>query len=295
MFSAPIFASQEGTRQMNRIDNKTILTPTGGFLKKGFTHTINTYTGCSFAGTVCGVFCYAQHIHWITQGRPWGIYGAKSNIREAYRQEYDRIKHPARSKPRSLKIYMSSITDPYVPQERSLGLTSQLLEEMTLRPPDVLVIQTHSILIQRDLNLIERLSEKSTVWVSITVETDMDPVPGFPPHAFPPLQRLDTLKKFKEIGIPTQVTVSPVMPLDDPSGFANVINQSADRVILDHFLIGDGSNGQRTMRTDYVSMLDKAGYSEWAKLEKLWEIKDLFHAILGTSRVFISQEGFNAV
>jgi len=108
---------------MDWINNKTLLTPTGGFLKKGFTHTVNIYSGCSFAKTVCGTFCYAQHITWTTKGRPWGFYGAKKNIRKAYQKEYDRIKNPSRGKPKPLNIYLSSITDPYVPQEQTLHLT----------------------------------------------------------------------------------------------------------------------------------------------------------------------------
>jgi len=195
---------------MDWINNKTLLTPTGGFLKKGFTHTVNIYSGCSFANTVCGTFCYAQHITWTTKGRPWGFYGAKKNIREAYQKEYDRIKNPSRGKPKPLNIYMSSITDPYVPQEQTLHLTSSLLEEMTRRPPDVLVIQTHSTLIRRDFALIKNLTEKCKVWVSITIETDMEAIPEFPPHAFSPNQRAETLQTFRKGKIPTQATVSPL-------------------------------------------------------------------------------------
>jgi DNA repair photolyase len=190
---------------------------------------------------------------------------------------------------------MSSITDPYVPQEKSLGLTAELLEKMISRPPDVLVIQTHSTLIGRDLHLIKKLSGLCQVWVSMTVETDLDPVPGFPPHTFPPLQRLGTLKAFKDKGIQTQTTVSPLLPLKNPIGFAQGIGEASHRVILDHFLIGDGSNGKRTLRTDFVKRLNTGGYSEWAKLEKLWEVRNIFQTVLGDKRVLVSQEGFNSV
>src|SRR5262245_24374478 len=96
------------------IENKTILTPTSGFLAPGYTHTINAYQGCAFAGALCGTFCYAQHNHWITKGRPWALYGAKRHLRDAYRSEYDQIKR-RRGGPRPLRIYMSSSTDPYLP------------------------------------------------------------------------------------------------------------------------------------------------------------------------------------
>lgn len=152
-----------------------------------------------------------------------------------------------------------------------------------------------SALIHRDLKVIKKLCEYCKVWVSITVETDMDPIPGFPKHAFPPLKRLDTLKAFKIEGISTQATISPLMPLADSIKFSHSLDEACDRVILDHYLIGDGSNGLRTKRTDFVDMLVSNGYSEWTKIEKLWEIRDLFQSVLGKSRILISRDGFNAV
>ena len=89
---------------------------------------------------------------------------------------------------------MSSSTDPYIPQEKTLRLTRALLEEMTERPPDVLVIQSHHTMVERDIDLIADLSTRGEVWVSLTVETDMDRVPGLPPHASPPGRRLATLE-----------------------------------------------------------------------------------------------------
>ena len=102
-------------------ENASILTPTSGFLSAGYTHTINVYQGCSFAGTLCGTFCYALHNQWIAKGRAWGLYAAKRHTREAYRRDYDRIKRPRRGVSRPLRIYMSSSTDPYLPQEKRCG------------------------------------------------------------------------------------------------------------------------------------------------------------------------------
>jgi DNA repair photolyase len=277
------------------IDNKSLLTPTGGFLASGYTHTVNPYVGCAFAGAVCGTFCYAQHQHWIVRGRPWGLYGAKRNIRQAYRRDFDRIKRPRRGEPRPLRIYMSSSTDPYLPQEQRLGLTRAILEEMQTRPPDVLVVQTHNILIRRDLDLIRALAERCELWVSITVETDMDPVPGFPPHASRPAARLETLRQFREAGIRTQAAISPLMPLADPQTFAQALEAACDRVIVDYYLVGDGTHGARTRRTNFIQLLEQAGFGEWTHLEKLWEVRDLLIGVLGVERVLVSAEGFNAV
>jgi DNA repair photolyase len=278
------------------LPNKTILTKTGGFLKRGFTHTLNPYLGCAFAGSLCGTFCYVQQNWWITQGRPWGLFGAKSDVREAYRRDYDRLKSPRRAEPRVLKIYMSSSTDPYIPQEQKFLLTRTLLVEMVDRTPDVLVIQSHNTLIGRDLDLIEQISFRCELWVSLTVETDMEQLPGFPPHASPPARRLETLRVFRERGIRTQAAVSPLLPLADPEKFACRLDRACDRVIVDHYLIGDGSkNGLRTRRTNFDQRLEQAGFTEWTRLEKLWEVRDLMSGVLGADRVLVSCAGFNAV
>jgi DNA repair photolyase len=278
------------------IENASILTPTGGFLAAGYTHTINVYQGCAFAGALCGAYCYAQHNQWITRGRAWGFYGAKRRVGEAYRRDHDRIKRPRRGEPGPLRIYMSSSTDPYIPQEKSLRLTRALLEEMVDRPPDVLVIQSHHTLVERDIDLIADLSARCVLWASLTVETDMERVPGFPPHASPPARRLAVLEAFRARGIPTQATISPLLPLADPPAFARRLNAACDRVILDHYLIGDGSpGGWRTRRTGFPERLSAAGFGEWNDLSKLGEVRDLLASVLGAGRVLVGCQGFNTV
>jgi DNA repair photolyase len=274
----------------------SILTPTSGFLTPGFTHTINAYRGCAFAGSLCGLYCYAQHNQWIAKGRAWGFYGPKSSVVEAYRADYDRLKHPRRGEPKPVAIYMSSSTDPYLPQEKSLRLTAQLLEEMIARPPDVIVIQTHHTLIERDIDLIERLATLCELWVSITIETDWESIPGFPPHASSPSRRVETLGRFHARGIATQATISPLLPLANPVAFAGRLDLSCDRVILDHYLIGDGSSGGwRTRKTGLSRRLDEAGFGEWNSLDKLYEVRDLMNVVLGADRVLVGRDGFNAV
>jgi DNA repair photolyase len=233
-------------QELHWIDNKTILTPTGGFLATGYTHTLNPYVGCSFAGAL-------------------------------------------------LKIYMSSSTDPYIPQEDRLERTRALLQEMVQRPPDVLVLQTRSPLIYRDLDLILQIAAQCELWVSLTVETDMDPVPGLPRHASPPARRLETLQAFRAAGIQTQATLSPLLPLSNPAAFAQQLDEACVRIIVDHYLLGDGSKGWRTQHTDFPQRLTQAGYAEWNTLEKFWQVRDFLAQVLGAERVLVSCEGFNAV
>ena len=53
--------------QVQEVPVRSILNPTGGFWREGFTHTINLYRGCALGNSLCGTFCYAQ----------WNAYAAE--------------------------------------------------------------------------------------------------------------------------------------------------------------------------------------------------------------------------
>jgi DNA repair photolyase len=59
----------------------------------------------------------------------------------------------------------------------------------------------HHTLVERDIDLIAEFAARFELWISLTVETDMDPIPGFPPHASPPACRLEMLHRFRDHGI----------------------------------------------------------------------------------------------
>jgi DNA repair photolyase len=286
--------------KVQEISTQTILNPTSGFLDEGFTHTINLYRGCPLGNSLCGKFCYAQWNRFHTKGRAWGSFlDIKTEFRAAYRRDYDRIKHPRKGQPRPLRIYMSSVTDPYSPWELSLRHTRRLLEEMVERPPDLLVIQSHTPLVTQDLPLLERLQAAGCeLQVNITVETDKETLPAnFPRHLYPPHKRIAALREVRAAGLTSVGVISPLLPLDDVRRFAETMEAACEQVILDHFLIGDGSkHGLRTHRSGFPQMLVEAGFERWTRLEVLWEVETVFQEVFQDSRrLRISRAGFNAV
>jgi DNA repair photolyase len=275
------------------------LNRTTGFLREGFTHTINLYRGCPLANSLCGAFCYAQWNWYHTEGRSWGTFlDIKTGICDAYRRDYDRIKGPKVGPPRSLRIYMSSVTEPYPPQERSARRTRALLGEMLERPPDLLVIQSHTPLVVDDLSLLQALSGRCRLRVNVTVETDKEDLPaGFPRHMYSPTARIEALEAVRRAGVTSVGVVSPILPLDHPRAFAWALEQACDKVILDHYLIGDGSpGGLRTRRSRFPEMLVAAGYENWTRLDVLREVEEIFReAFVDPRRIGISCAGFNDV
>ncbi len=282
--------------ELREIPCKTILNPTGGFLGQGFTHTINLYRGCALGNTLCGLYCYAQWNPYHVRGRTWGRFlDVKAGAVQAYCAQYNRLK--CLGEPKPIRIFMSSVTEPYPPQERTLRRTRELLQAMVDRPPDLLAIQSHTPLVVEDLALLRQLQQQCDVRVHITVETDKPKLPTpFPNQAYSPRSRIQALHALRTAGLDSVATVSPLLPLDDPRRFAGELERACTRVILDHYLLGDGSKeGQRTKQTALPRLLQEAGYAEWTTLKKFREIVDVFrNAFGGPERVGVSREGFNA-
>jgi DNA repair photolyase len=279
-------------RVVETVAARTILTPTGGFLL-GFTHTLNPYRGCAFGRALCGVYCYASETRYgKDRARAWGSYLlAKESAADLYRADAGKV----RAKGGALRIFMASVTDPYVPQERTLGVTRSILEAMVELPPDLLVLQTHTPGPLRDRDLLVRLPAV----VQITVETDRERIAGLPPHATPLEARLEALRELGASGVKTVAVASPLLPLEDPRRFARALGASARGVILDHWALGDGSiDGARTRRErahaalPLPRALEAAGLGEWNTLETFRAVVAVFEEELGAARVGVSQEGF---
>jgi hypothetical protein len=121
-----------------------ILTRTSGFLRTVSSHLLQ-YRGCTFGRSLCGVGCYVQHNRWVTRGAPWGGFlEARTNAGEVYREQYETERRWAQASRGRFVIFLSSSTEPFVPQEERLAVTRRLLEAMLDRPPDGLIVQTLS-------------------------------------------------------------------------------------------------------------------------------------------------------
>ena len=120
--------------------------------------------------------CYAAEMRFAShQLLPWGhSLKVKLNAASLYRRDHAR----ARRKREPLSIFMSSVTDPYVPQERHYRITRGILAEMLEVPPDTLVLQTHTPNVLWDIHTLRRLHERCRLTVQISVETDQESTQG---------------------------------------------------------------------------------------------------------------------
>lgn len=235
---------------------KSILTPQrGGFLASGpfpFTHALSSYTGCGYGETTCGLYCYAQYLpNWSFGGfsARWGqAVEVKTNAALLLEKTLGALRPEARSK---LRIFMSSSTDPYQPLERKYSISRQCLEVFARYPDlDLLVIQTRSPLVERDLPLMREIPY---AWLSVTIETNdeaaLKRLKGGPALA----QRWEVVRAASRSGIPTQITVSPCLAYAETEAFGQqLLGSGARQVIIDTVVDGDGSGGKRTARSPFA-------------------------------------------
>lgn len=274
------------------IKARSILTPTSGYLQ-GYTHSLNAYQGCSFGRGSCP-FCYvrAMPIQRFA-GRAWGTWlKAKINAADLLERELNRARRNGSFG--SLRIFMSSSTDPYQGAEARLRITRQLLTIFVQSGNfGRLIVQTRSPLIERDLDLLQLLG--SRVIVSLTIETNREEVRRAITPTSPSIpRRLLTLERLRDAGISTQAALSPLLPCDPPI-LAELIASRTSRVVVDTLIDGDGAHGQRSRSLGMPALLSSIGDPQWFDGPPAEELLELLRERLGQSNVGLSTVGFNSI
>jgi DNA repair photolyase len=130
-------------------------------------------------------------------------------------------------------VYISSVTDPYIPVEASLRLTRGILEVLAPHQPRLLM-QTRGPLVVRDIDVLRQFR---SVRVNMSIPTDSDEVRKlFEPKAPPLEKRWEAIQKVREAGLPVGICVTPMLPLEDPDAFVERLAAFApDVLVTQHF------------------------------------------------------------
>lgn len=245
--------------EVREVSVRSILTRASGYLDAVCSHSLQPYRGCSFGRSLCGVGCYVQHSPWIRRGAAWGSFlEARVNAAEAYRDQAPRERRWARRERDGFAVFFSSATDPFVPQEATLGVSTAVLDAMRGEPPDVLIVQTHSASVADHAERLADLAKRCALRVHLSIESDRERLPGLPPPACSVASRLAAAEALRARGVRVVVTVSPLLPIEDPSAFFARLRDVADACVIDHFIGGDGSkDGARTHRTALPDAMER--------------------------------------
>ena len=239
--------------EITEVQCQSILTRVGGYLKPVCSHSLNPYVGCGFGRSACGVGCYVRHNAWLTKGRDWGSFvEVKTNAPEIYLKTCKTEQRWVHRRNQPFAIFFSSSTEPWQPVERQYRVTHRLLEAMRIHPPDELILQTHATAMQEDLSLVAALSRQCRLRVHVSIEGDIERLPGLPPPPATVQKRIELLRQLSEAGIFAVACLSPLYPMHNPAAFFEQLAQAgASAVVIDHFIGGDGTaEGLRTWKTD---------------------------------------------
>ena len=162
-------------------------------------YVINPYVGCIHS---C-IFCYARFMKRFTgHEEEWGKFiDVKINAPDLIPTKT--------SKYEGKYIFLSSVTDPYLPLERKYELTRRIIEKLIPLKP-ILGILTKSDLILRDLDLIKQFKTSEIGFSFSTLDDTIRK--EVEPGASPVKNRINALKEVHEAGIKTYVFISPILP-----------------------------------------------------------------------------------
>lgn len=171
-----------------------------------FDYSINPYQGCEHG---C-IYCYARNSHAY-----WG-YNAGLDFEKKIIVKHDiaALLETELNKPnyQPAVIMLSGNTDCYQPIERKLGLTRSLLQVFLKYQHPVSLI-TKNTIIDRDLDLLEKLAERQLVHVAITINSLNEELRRkMEPRTATAKRRLQTIAKLRQRNIPVSLMCAPIIP-----------------------------------------------------------------------------------
>ena len=170
-----------------------------------FAWSINPYRGCEFA---CR-YCYARYTHEFMELPPEDFERKifiKQNAAWLLEQELKQVRPEE-------EIALGTATDPYQPIERRARVTESLLEVLARQHDLRIGLVTKSTLIERDIALLQRIAERNTLTLHLTITTPNTKLARLlEPRAPRPDLRLRTVGRLRQAGLRAGILCSPLLP-----------------------------------------------------------------------------------
>ena len=161
---------------------------------------MNIYRGCSHGCIYCD-----------SRSKCYNFTHAFEDI-EVKENAPELLERVLRSKRQKCMIGTGAMCDPYLPVEEQLGLTRKCLELIDRYEYGVTIL-TKSTRILRDLDLLQSINHKTKAVVQMTLTTyDETLCRKIEPNVSTTKERFEVLLRCKELGIPTLVWMTPILP-----------------------------------------------------------------------------------
>ena len=226
---------------MHFVDAKGLLSGSSGHFG------MNIYRGCTHGCIYCDSrsHCY-QFTHQFEDIE------VKQNAPEL-------LDKALRSKRKKGMIGTGAMSDPYMHCEEELGLTRKCLEIIRKYGFGV-AIQTKSDRILRDIDLLDEINKETKCVVQMTLTTYDDALCRIlEPNVCNTRRRIEVLKKMQDMGIPTIVWLSPILPYinDTEENITAILNECVRVGVKGVICFGMGLTLRDGDREYYYAALDK--------------------------------------
>lgn len=222
---------------MHFVTAKGILSSTNG---------MNLYRGCSHGCIYCDSRSKCYHME-----------HAFEDI-EVKENALDLLEHALRHKKKKCMIGTGSMTDPYIPLETELGTVRKALQLIYEHGFGFTVI-TKSDRILRDLDLLQKINERTKCVVQITLTTyDEALCRKLEPNVSTTRERFALLKKLRDAGIPSVVWLSPILPFinDTADNLSGLLNMCIEARVYGIICFGMGLTLREGNREYFYKQLD---------------------------------------
>ncbi|MEZ0244747.1 MAG: PA0069 family radical SAM protein [Sphingomonas sp.] len=188
----------------------------------GFDRSINPYRGCEHG---C-IYCFARPSHAYHDLSPGLDFEtrlfAKPDAPRLLREELGKRGYMCRA------IAFGTNTDPYQPIEAEWRITRGCIEVLA-ECNHPLTITTKSDRVTRDIDLLAPMAAKGLAAVMISV-TSLDPKVAMTvePRAPHPEKRLAAIRKLTDAGIPTFLSMSPIIPAITDHEIEHIMERAAE-------------------------------------------------------------------
>ncbi len=208
---------------------------------------MNLYRGCSHGCIYCD-----------SRSRCYHMDHAFEDI-EVKENAVELLENALQHKRKKCMISTGSMTDPYIPLEMEIGNVRKALHLIDEYGFGFTVI-TKSDRILRDIDLLQKINEKTKCVVQMTLTTcDEDLCQSIEPNVSTTGERFEVLKQMRDAGIPTIVWMTPILPFinDTESNISGILDMCIEADVYGIICYGMGLTLREGNREYFYKQLDR--------------------------------------
>lgn len=208
---------------------------------------MNLYRGCSHGCIYCDSRSKCYHIE-----------HAFEDI-EVKENAVELLETALKRKRKKCMIGTGAMTDPYIPLEMELGNVRKALS-LIYEYGFGVAIQTKSNRILRDIDFLQKINERTKCVVQMTLTTyDEELCRKIEPNVCTTKERFEVLKTMHDVGIPTVVWLSPILPFinDTEDNISGILDMCIEAKVKGIICFGMGLTLREGNREYFYKQLDR--------------------------------------